>query len=523
MDLTWGKDGDSVKSPDVKTLLRTPSMNMDMSMSLDSPSSSTHYKGKNSMIQLKKQSVDALGVTRQQANAIRVIKVFIGTVVATMCITALSLPIVFYYIRVNVRGCEYVVDAMWELKWYRMFNQCIMGWDTASKMDATVWRRLWYTGFSKLITEMCAVLLPIAYAFGELYGLRTLLTRSDKFIFFLQHTFMAAIFIWAAVHGVSRMGYFFWPPVYMTLLVCMIMITYRILRIDRVREKKHFVGFLLIFIGAKVAMEVLQRSRLPYLFAGTTPEVYRTVYRLVLHPAIWGGGLMCLRMAIRTLGPTIRPGYQLFAMAYLQMNAALVGRFLLVNMDDLGNILLINTLLALWEGAARLNARDPDLVFIKLFYGFKRAELMAASSSSRQMRSMTVFMSMVTEYSATVFAGALILFAGISGAPGVAPIKSHVVKSIFIQLVTNGAIDLFALGVESKYHGINHMGTFFRFFAKGQRRESVILGLKLLLVFFLCQVIVSRNIILMFCPRHYDGEMLFGQCPTYLLREYEPS
>lgn len=103
-----------------------------------------------------------------------------------------------------------------------------------------------------------------------------------------------------------------------------------------------------------------------------------TVIRLVVHPVIWSIVLFYFRTIQRHVG-RVKDLTQMCFIVWPVMYASLYGRFLLLQLNSVGSIVVMNFMMACFQIAGELNDRGMDDFWLFLLYGKSAVDAMQAT------------------------------------------------------------------------------------------------------------------------------------------------
>jgi hypothetical protein len=93
-----------------------------------------------------------------------------------------------------------------------------------------------------------------------------------------------------------------------------------------------------------------------------------TFIRLAIHPVVWGAVLLLFRNVMRHIGRVPDLAHTCF-LVWPMLYSSLYGRFLLLQLDNVGSVVLIDFMMACFEITGMLVDRGKDQGWLKLLYG----------------------------------------------------------------------------------------------------------------------------------------------------------
>eukprot|EP00898_Chlorokybus_atmophyticus_P001848 jgi/Chlat1/2664/Chrsp179S02510 len=264
-----------------------------------------------------------------------------------------------------------------------------------------------------------------------------------------------------------------------------------------------------VYMSGIIVLGFLQAfylAAIQYVLSPSASDTERTLFRLVLHPATWEAVLSFYREAARGIHEDVGPR-KVVSMIMPLTIASIYGRFLIVQVENVGDIFLLNVTLALFETMGRLTTRDKDAWFVRILRGPRRMEINLAEERCREVRQYYTFLAMLVDYAGTVLAAIFYYWSRIS-AGGKVPSVSLVFGNMLVQLFTNAIADLANMSFDVKFHGLTFMEPL-----KKALKYPKTLAL-CLLEFLLGGAFVIWQVLNIFCPLEDEkGRILLQFCP----------
>lgn len=230
-----------------------------------------------------------------------------------------------------------------------------------------------------------------------------------------------------------------------------------------------------------------------------------TFFRVVIHPAIWGMLLMAFRFVLRNIGFIPEMMATMF-LNWPMIYASLYGRFLLLQLDNVGNVIIMNLIFACFSLASRLGDRASDGLALKLLYGDRARDALTALREHDDKRLTEVFTSSMMENASILSASALLSFGGVATSPGVPPNHQQIWINAALQIATTLVFGFLGLALEGKYHHF-------------EWRKSWAPSIKRFMVYIMLVVTLGGSrlcveLVSLFCPVYYEDRniILLEQC-----------
>ncbi|KAK9803448.1 hypothetical protein WJX73_002248 [Symbiochloris irregularis] len=340
-------------------------------------------------------------------------------------------------------------------------------------------QQLWYMGFPAVL----------AYAMMPAW-----FRRSDKlWIWLLIVATATAVLVLAA--GLNKalntpLQFCYLVPLGLALL----MVAASIIR----RYSNDDVNFLrwsvLMIIAAMVA--ALYIIIFPKLITKRATAGQLLLLRLVFHPLIWKLMTLLFTHTARHIG-TVPNLMQTALYMWPAMYSSIYGRFLLLQLSGVGDVLVLNIVLSLYDIVVGLSTRHSGYLLLRVMYGERTAEAMLATQLMNQIRMAELVGFMVCEHAGILCAAAVFSFGRITGQPGVPPNQKTIWLQALVQLVTAVVAHFVGLACDWRFLGID----LFSCWVKDMRR------------FVWCLLLIATiggsrlcvELLLLFCPSSYPG------------------
>lgn len=229
-----------------------------------------------------------------------------------------------------------------------------------------------------------------------------------------------------------------------------------------------------------------------------------TVIRLFVHPVIWAIVLFFFRTVMRHIG-RVKDLTHICFLVWPVLYASLYGRFLLLQLDNVGSVVIMNFIFACFSISGELSDRGSDSWWLSWIYGERAKDAMQAVRDVDEMALVNQLTANMMEAASIVSASALLSFGRVATSPGVPPNNVLIWSNAAAQMATTLAFSYVEIVACGKFHNLEWRKVYPR---------SV--------VRFLCYVLIvltvggSRlciELLKLFCPRQYDdGSILLEQC-----------
>lgn len=107
-----------------------------------------------------------------------------------------------------------------------------------------------------------------------------------------------------------------------------------------------------------------------------------TLVRFLVHPLIWGSVQFYFRSVQRHIG-SVKNLQQISFLVWPALYSSLYGRFLLLQLENVGSVVIMNFLLACFTISSSLIDRGQDSMWISFLYGEKAKYAMEATHVSQ--------------------------------------------------------------------------------------------------------------------------------------------
>lgn len=237
-----------------------------------------------------------------------------------------------------------------------------------------------------------------------------------------------------------------------------------------------------------------------------------TLIRIVIHPGIWATVLFFFRSVQRHIGH-VDNLKQVCFLVWPILYSALYGRFLLLQLEDVGSVIVMNFLFACISISSQLHARGPDSFWLGLLYGRKARDAMETSMDVDEQALAMNFSIASMELASILSASALLSFGAIAPVLGVAPNHRSIWFNAFAQLGTSTIFFALEFVIGKKFHSFAWEKVY---------PKSVLAFLGYILpVLIIGGSRLCVELLLLFCPRYYDSTgILLEQCDKDTLFEY---
>lgn len=116
--------------------------------------------------------------------------------------------------------------------------------------------------------------------------------------------------------------------------------------------------------------------------------------------------------------------------------SSLYGRFLLLQLESVGSVVVLNFMFACFHIAAQLDGRGADSWWLSLVYGERAKDAMQSTKDVDEMELVNQLAGSMMEASSIVAASALLSLGGVATSPGVPPDQTLIWFNAAIQLLT---------------------------------------------------------------------------------------
>jgi hypothetical protein len=229
-----------------------------------------------------------------------------------------------------------------------------------------------------------------------------------------------------------------------------------------------------------------------------------TVVRVIVHPLVWTSVLFLFRSVQRHIGSVDNLKQTAF-MVWPVLYSTLYGRFLLLQLEDAGSIIMINFLFACVQLGLVLQGRGTDSAWLGWLYGKRARDAMEVSMEVDTEAMAFAFTFYAMEMASILAASALLSFGSIAALPGLPPDAGTIWFNAVVQLGTTVAFSSLEFMFGSKFHNYEWSKVYPRSISK-------------LLMYVLPVLIIGGSrlcveLLMLFCPKHYDEHgILLEQC-----------
>lgn len=237
-----------------------------------------------------------------------------------------------------------------------------------------------------------------------------------------------------------------------------------------------------------------------------------TLIRIVVHPGIWGTVLFFFRSVQRHIGH-VDNLKQVCFLVWPILYSALYGRFLLLQLEDVGSVIVMNFLFACISISSQIHARGTDSLWLGLLYGRKARDAMETSMDVDEQALAMNFSIASMELASILSASALLSFGAIAPVLGVAPNHRSIWFNACVQLGTSFVFFALEFVVGKKFHSFAWEKVY---------PKSVLTFLGYILpVLIIGGSRLCVELLLLFCPKYYDSTgILLEQCDKNTLFKY---
>lgn len=229
-----------------------------------------------------------------------------------------------------------------------------------------------------------------------------------------------------------------------------------------------------------------------------------TLIRLVVHPIIWASVLFLFRSVQRHIGH-VDNLKQMSFLVWPILYSTLYGRFLLLQLEDVGSIIMMNFLIACVSIGVQLQGRGSDAMWLGWMYGRRARDAMEISMDVDEYAMAQNFSIFSMEMASILAASSLLTFGSVASIPGVPPNLKVIWFNAIAQLATTVIFSSLEFIFGEKFHNFEWSKVYPRSVYK-------------LLAYVLPVLVIGGSrlcveLLLLFCPRHYDGQgILLEQC-----------
>lgn len=229
-----------------------------------------------------------------------------------------------------------------------------------------------------------------------------------------------------------------------------------------------------------------------------------TVIRILVHPIIWAFVLFMFRSVQRHIGH-VDNLKQMSFLVWPVLYATLYGRFLLLQLEDVGSIIMMNFLLACVSIGIQLQGRGSDGMWLGWMYGKRARDAMEVSEDVDEYTMAQNFSIFAMEMASILSASSLLTFGAVASVPGVPPNMKTIWTNAIAQLATTVVFSSLEFTFGKKFHNFEWEKVYPRSVHK-------------LLAYVLPVLVIGGSrlcveLILLFCPKYYDEYgLLLEQC-----------
>ncbi|CAL8467812.1 g7350 [Coccomyxa elongata] len=242
---------------------------------------------------------------------------------------------------------------------------------------------------------------------------------------------------------------------------------------------------------------------MPTLVTSRTSINQLLILRLVVHPTIWSILIVQFSNTVRHIG-AVPNLMQAVLWIWPVMYKSIYGRFLLLQLGNTSNIMVLNVLISVYSVAGRLASRQGSGMLLQLMYGTRTAEAISATNTMNQIRLAELFASTIAEHAGIVAASAVYSFGRVSG-NGDPPNHYNIWMSALCQLLTTIVADFVSLACDWKYHSIDY----FTHWVSNMRKFLTYI----LIVITLGSSRLCVELLMLFCPTFTkDNGVLLYYC-----------
>ena len=229
-----------------------------------------------------------------------------------------------------------------------------------------------------------------------------------------------------------------------------------------------------------------------------------TVIRILVHPVIWGSVLFFFRAVQRHIGHVDNLKHMSF-LVWPILYSTLYGRFLLLQLEDVGSIIVMNFLFACISISFQLHGRGADALWLGWMYGKRARDAMEVSQDVDEQTLAQNLSFYAMEMGSILSASALLTFGSVAPIPGSLPNSTTIWFNAVAQLLTTLVFSSLEFVIGKKFHKYDweqvYPKSMFKFLAC------------VLPVLAIGGSRLCVELILLFCPKYYgDQGILLEQC-----------
>ena len=230
-----------------------------------------------------------------------------------------------------------------------------------------------------------------------------------------------------------------------------------------------------------------------------------TFVRLIVHPLIWQADFFFFRVIIRHIGH-IPDLLQVTYLIWPAVYSSLYGRFLLLQLESVGSIILIDCIINAFGIASALVERAVDDGWLDFVYGRRAADVITALRSRDEMETAFLMTSMMMENGSVLAASAVLTFGRVAAIPGVRVSSTLIWRNAALQVVDTIAFQFVAMVATGKFNSFSWKSSY-------PRRVWRLLIFAWVMITF-GGTRLYMDLLLLFCPTYYnDGRgILLEQC-----------
>lgn len=229
-----------------------------------------------------------------------------------------------------------------------------------------------------------------------------------------------------------------------------------------------------------------------------------TVFRLFVHPAVWTVTLFFFRTVQRHIG-RVKDLKQTCFIVWPLLYSSLYGRFLLLQLENVGSVVVLNFMFACFHIAGALDDRGSDCWWLDLMYGQRAKYVLQATKVVDEMELVSQLATSMMEGASILAASALLSFGGVATSPGVPPDNSLIWFNAVIQLITTFVFNFFEIVACGKFHNLE--------WKKVYPTSTLRFLSYVMVVLTIGGARLCIELLLLFCPKYYDDYgILMEQC-----------
>ena len=185
--------------------------------------------------------------------------------------------------------------------------------------------------------------------------------------------------------------------------------------------------------------------------------------------------------------------------------SSLYGRFLLLQLDSVGSVVVLNFMFACFEIAGAMADRGVDAWWLSLLYGERAKDAIQASRVVDEMELVSQLSGSMMEAASILAASALLSFGNVATSPGVPPANKLIWFNAIMQLITTLIFNFIEVVVCGKFHNLK--------WKEAYPRSTIRFLSYVLIVLTIGGSRLCIELLLLFCPRYYDEYgILLEQC-----------